>query len=460
METKAYKTFHESFMINNNGTTPLENFFNILPIYFYTFATVNIVVISQLTSSVSKFFIEFLLIIFMLILQLTIINDKITEIVLTLVLLTITSAAKQIYKKTYVEPFIQIPTKRPEFINLVRGAINLVTAVCILAVDFQHFPRKLAKTETFGFGLMDAGVGLYVFSNGIISSDVRSTGKISWNLLMNTFLNNSPLIILGISRFFVTNQIDYQQHISEYGVHWNFFITLAITKIFGTIIMSILQSPDNSKYAAIVVVVIHETLLQLGFADYVMNSKRDNFLSANREGIISCMGYIALYLASVYLGRQIQFDNEISRVKDLIKKSLKLGILAVFFWKMIYVCEAMFGVSRRLGNMGYVMWILSIGSTMVTLFIFLEIFYHIIQFERNKSGEPISTYGPIIINSINYNGLVFFLLANLLTGLVNIIFQTMLIDMLGCLVILIVYMFVLCGVTTFLYVQKIKLKIW
>lgn len=460
METKAYKTFHESFMINNNGTTPLENIFNILPIYFYTFATVNIIVISQLTSSISKFFIEFLLIIFMLILQLTIINDKITEIVLTLFLLTITSAAKQLYKKTYVEPFIQIPTKRPEFINLVRGVISLITAVCILAVDFQHFPRKLAKTETYGFGLMDVGVGLYVFSNGIISSDVRQTTKMSWDLLKKTFLNNSPLIILGFSRFFVTNQIDYQQHVSEYGVHWNFFITLAITKIIGTIIMSFLQCPDNSKYAAIVVVVVHETFLQLGLSDYVMNSKRDNFLSANREGIISIPGYVALYLASVYLGRVLIFNEEISRVKDLIKKTIKLGILAAFFWKMIYVCEKMFGVSRRLANMGYVMWILSIGATMVTLFIFLEIFYHIIQFERNKSGEPISTYGPIIISSINYNGLLFFLLANLLTGLVNIIFQTMLIDILGCLVILILYMFVLCGVTTFLYVQKIKLKIW
>jgi hypothetical protein len=33
----------------------------------------------------------------------------------------------------------------------------LVTAICILGVDFPIFPRRFAKTADYGYGLMDLG---------------------------------------------------------------------------------------------------------------------------------------------------------------------------------------------------------------------------------------------------------------------------------------------------------------
>ena len=53
--------------------------------------------------------------------------------------------------------------KKLAYLTNYRASMLLVTAICILGVDFRVFPRRFAKTEEFGFGLMDIGVGSFVF---------------------------------------------------------------------------------------------------------------------------------------------------------------------------------------------------------------------------------------------------------------------------------------------------------
>lgn len=492
MNTNDYRSLHEKFMQNNNGTTIEESFITILPVFGTTFIAVNLLWLLRPAAVALAFGVEFMVIVVSMIFYQTIVHHRIWEMNWTLWFVVVTMVSKQMNQRWHLAPFVRIPTNRPAFITLVRGVINLITAVCILAVDFKCFPRKLAKTETFGFGLMDTGVGLYVYGNAIIAPELYKIdyGQSNWRQRLSPLKLRAivcgcvPLFVLGIGRFVVINEIDYQQHTSEYGVHWNFFLTLAFTKIFGTIILAVLPSVEYCKYAAIMLLVVHETVLQLGLKDYVINSdvKRDTWLNANREGVVSILGYVSLYMASMFVGSMLKLQPDTGNststttrrqklkptiyARPMAMKAVRIAVLSLILWKLTYSLRDLFGVSRRMANMGYVIWILSIATTMTALFILLEVFYYFITFDApgrqmDDTDEDIDNNCiPLIFRAINYNGLAFFLGANLLTGLVNIMVQTLLVDTALAVLLLIVYMLVLCGITVFLYTYRIQLKAW
>lgn len=77
------------------------------------------------------------------------------------------------YKRVSIVPL----SGRLSFITNFRAMVNLATAICILAVDFTVFPRRFCKAETFGKGLMDAGVASFVLSNSIVVPEAR--GKLA-----------------------------------------------------------------------------------------------------------------------------------------------------------------------------------------------------------------------------------------------------------------------------------------
>lgn len=425
--------------------------------------------IHKLLGTPSQIFIEFFVLVFPVILSVTIANEYMMEINVALLVITISIIAFQLKNKWHLEPFIQIPVKKPQFMTIARSVVNLISVICILAVDFKCFPRSLAKTETYGFGLMDTGVGLFVLINGCVSQEarVKEYERMTWKRFSKTLLGIVPLISLGMIRFFVTNEIDYQQHISEYGVHWNFFMTLAAVRLFGSLCIGVLPSPKYAHFLCIAIMCCHEMALQLGLSNYVMTAKRDTFINANREGIVSIPGYIALYLIALWAGNLLQQEKEYIRPKEMLRPFAKFSLISVFCWKMVYVCDRMFGTSRRLANMSYCFWMVSIAGTMLVLFMALEVVMHFMLFDKttkdtkdNKKQSNRQEFAPLLHRAINQNALIFFLLGNLLTGLVNMIFQTMLLSTLASMVIISYYGFTITIVMTFLYVNKIKLKFW
>ncbi|GAB0094176.1 Phosphatidylinositol-glycan biosynthesis class W protein [Sergentomyia squamirostris] len=461
MNATSYKKFHESFMQNNNGSTIIEIFGVIVAPYFTIFHCLNLVLVANIVSIPLRFLLEFILIVIFIILNVTVASDFVPLVVFTLFVASVASGAGQIRFVTHEAPFIRIPTVKPEFVSMARSLVNMISVVCILAVDFQCFPRRFAKTETYGVGLMDVGVGLYVFANGIVSRDDKPMKEATFlKKVQKMAVATSPLIVLGIIRTVSVAVTGYHEHVSEYGVHWNFFLTLAITMFLGTLIVETLVERDHLKFVAIVLVTVHEMFLQLGLAQYVISARRENILEANKEGIFSIPGYLAIYIASMYIQNTLRWPGPAMKCKEFLLQTAKMSLISLCLWKIVYIAQEMFGISRRLANMGYVIWVLAIGTTMVALLMLLELVYYFLKFDKTKSHECVHQYGPVIMRAINYNGLVFFLVANLLTGIINITMQTMLLDTMTSLVIIITYMLILCGLQTLLYVYKIKVKFW
>jgi phosphatidylinositol glycan class W len=118
-------------------------------------------------------------------------------------------------------------------LSIYRANMMIMTVIAILAVDFRVFPRGLAKCETFGVSLMDMGVGSFVFSQGIVSAIpvVKDPGVLHQLVipkLKHTMRKSLPILFLGLMRVILVKGTEYPEHVTEYGVHWNFFITLGV----------------------------------------------------------------------------------------------------------------------------------------------------------------------------------------------------------------------------------------
>ena len=197
----------------------------------------------------------------------------------------------------------QVPpsgSSRPYFMSVFRSTMMLCTVTCILAVDFHVFPRRLAKTETFGTGLMDIGVGAFVVANGMVAS--KAQRKVPGAKVLRKVI---PLVALGVLRLFTLKSIDYQEHVSEYGKHWNFFFTMAAVITGSWTLQRLLPSlfVERPGLAGIALYGAYELLLsQHGIEDYVLmeHSKlghKASLLAQNKEGVTSSVGFLALHFA-------------------------------------------------------------------------------------------------------------------------------------------------------------------
>lgn len=182
------------------------------------------------------------------------------------------------------------------FLTTYRAAMMVVTCVAILAVDFRVFPRRFAKVENWGTSLMDLGVGSFVFSAGVVSarailkSRAQSKKTPFIGRFMNSLRHSIPLLVLGLIRLWSVKGLDYAEHVTEYGVHWNFFFTLGFLPPFVEIFDSLTALIPSYEALAVIISIIYQVALEsTELKSYILISPRGpDLLSKNREGVFRC----------------------------------------------------------------------------------------------------------------------------------------------------------------------------
>jgi phosphatidylinositol glycan class W len=298
-----------------------------------------------------------------------------------------------------------------------------LTFVAILAVDFHVFPRRFAKTETQGYGLMDLGAGSFVVAAGLVSPRARGKAPPGFATLLKRI---TPLLGLGLFRLLTTKGLEYQEHVSEYGVHWNFFFTLAVVGPLAAVY------PQGWFAPCLLIGLYQYFLSNYNLQEFVEQAPRKcwegdpfpcNFIVANREGMLGVVGYLVIFLLS----------EQIAAVCIWTKKGRDRGKwlygAAALLWGTLAILTQLLNipVSRRSTNASFCVW------TMAHNVLILAALW------------TVTVTVPPIFLAVNRHGLLVFVLANLLTGLTNLTMNTMEASDAQALLVLFLY---LCAVGT------------
>ncbi|KAL4228721.1 hypothetical protein ACF0H5_011764 [Mactra antiquata] len=365
--------------------------------------------------------------------------------------------------------FFNVKVNQTSVMTMYRSYVNILTAFSILAVDFRIYPRYFHKSKTYGTSLMDTGLGFFLVSNAFVSPEARGLiNKQSFRTTgINVAMDTIPLLILGTLRYVVLDAIEYSVYINDYGLHWNFFFTLVVIKLCSVLLYSVTPKCLR-KYLGLVIICLHQSVLMVpAFLSFVLdgydgNGSRDGIIDANREGIVSCVGFLGLYLIGVEIGTFIMKRRE--TVYDHIKVLLYISVISSTAWFLLDSVTAIQPPSRRLANSSYVVFMIGLSTFILIPGLLVTIFVSYMKKLRETRVPACGTNDKVMKNSsnlleaVNYNGLAFFVVANLLTGLVNIAIDTREQSDTLAFIYLTLYMLVLCILFSLLYKYEIKVK--
>ena len=356
----------------------------------------------------------------------------------------------------------------------------VITCLAILAVDFRIFPRRFAKVETWGTSLMDVGVGSFVFSAGLVSArpivQARQAGKTSsFGSQLNSAIRASlPLLALGCIRLYTIKGLDYAEHVTEYGVHWNFFFTLALLPPFVALLQCVSAVIPYTGLVSIFISGLYQAILECtSLKAYILTAPRMDLLSQNREGVFSFWGYLAIFLAGQALGFDVlprssgqapATETGLEQRKRLLTRLAVWSIVwvSLFYLMTSYNIGFAFQVSRRLANQPYVLWVSAFNCAQITIFCLVETMLFpgvYMAADRALETRECEKATSRTLKAFNRNGLAIFLLANLLTGLVNLTLDTLSMSDFGAMAVLVVYAALLTAVAVALDAWNLSVKL-
>lgn len=377
-----------------------------------------------------------------------------------------------IFENSHVE------SKLVPFLTAFRVLVNIKTAISILAVDFSVFPRRYAKTETYGTGVMDFGVGAYVMANAMVCPEARGKKVQGSKLhhLVKQLFSVWPLVVLGFARLASVKASGYHEHVTEYGLHWNFFFTLAIVRVVASAMLTVFPI-DISWLLSLLISGVYQVVLETTDLKpfLTQDTERSSFVQANKEGIFSVVGYVAVYLAGVQVGVYIMRTRTL--VKDWIRAIRNLLLGSFWFWVALHICQThLEPVSRRMANLPFCIWTVAQSLFFLSCLGIADLALLFAKVGSNFSAAPTS-WNPhrrseteqilknkldalCLIQSVNRNQLLFFLLANVMTGLTNILVDTLKSNDFFAVCVLLSYMFVNSLIIFILHIKNVTLKFW
>jgi hypothetical protein len=488
-EPDEYRARHADFVSHNNGTTPEEILLLGLPVHSSLLLLAGLALWRGATfTSLPGRALEATVLCLPPLLSLTVLSSA--PWLLSLPLAAVGAAALLLATRTKAPPPHDLPNTvasgRLPYITNYRASMLLITTICILAVDFPVFPRRLAKTETFGHGLMDLGVGSFVFGAGLVSPEARGAPQ----EFGRSALGALPLLMLGGLRLLALQATGYHHVVTEYGQHWNFFFTLAAVRLLAGCLARLLQGPGRRAWLlAVGAAVAHELVLAEGAQDWVLGpAGRQGWLEANREGLVSCPGYLALYVAGVAWGRDL-----LARTDLLATAGLLAGWAALMWGNLLYTSTIFPPPSRRLANYNFFTWTLAYNLTLLAGFALLDLLVvTVAELQDPRRGPPPASRpgkakkshslrqsllrkapttathppppglyrSPGLYQAIAHNGLAFFLAANLATGAVNLALPTISTEAGPALAILATYLALLSAGALLAWRAGLTIKFW
>lgn len=150
-------------------------------------------------------------------------------------------------------------------------------------------------------------------------------------------------------------------------MHWNFFFTLGLLPLCGAIAERFWERLTFRSMALLVTFAHQALLVFTPLQAYTLNAQRTNVLAANKEGVVSFAGYLAIYLLGFDTGvytlpinpdfayRKVAKgkDQEAHAIKPKVGKLMNLLFSYASVWSaalavIIFLLPDSFKVSRRL----------------------------------------------------------------------------------------------------------------
>lgn len=330
------------------------------------------------------------------------------------------------YNKKMQNSLFALDNKRFDYISRLKTVVIMMTCFYICAVDFPSMDRRFAKTSKPGtYSLMDHGTFWVIFITGLTRNrDRKYAGKPLFKRMKSSFITSFIILVIGVGRMVAIELVNYHKVVDEYGVHWNFFVTLAVVEFTTALVAAY-----DYDWLIVSVLMIGQEIAYIftPLGEYILHGERDmdSYLSMNKEGLASITFFTFIMIIAMRLGKSVFVSHEkhqkkigtpeetsalVPLARNVGVRMLQSSICGLIYFVSLQIPEIY--IQKKLMNISYA------ANCMIQSGIFFALIESLL-FLQKKRIPFISSAG------IDDNKLSYFLFANICTGMMNIFVEPM-----------------------------------